>query len=191
MVSFTPASYLPGSFDCEEINMKILHIMAVLFATSSSFAVPLIGSSASFAESNFCKHYKCKYVGTDSMDVGKLFHYSLTDGAEIEVGRDNDSNVVSFVTLIYRYQSLAYLIGRGIKGAPYLKDLIKTVTGVSTSYDLYNQCVKYYDPSRLVSFGKVVLARNIKLNCDGISADGADRTGMSPTPTIVFNFLKN
>ncbi len=164
---------------------------SLLFLLSISFAAPLIGTKSSFAESNFCKHYKCEYVGTDSMDVGKLLHYVLPDGAEIEVGRDNDTNIIEFMTLYYRNQALSSLINKRAKGAPYLKDLIKTATGANISYDLYNQCVKSYDSNNEASFGKTVKAGMFKISCSGASSSGASRAGMSPTPTIVFNILQS
>lgn len=130
--------------------MKKLLLLTAFFVTSSSFASPLFGSKASFAESSFCKKWSCKFVGSadpDGTNHGKIFTYLLPDGATIGIGRLNNKVVLGFSLINYSGDSASNLISNGGKTPKYFPELAYALTGIKYNANIRADCIDNYDQS--------------------------------------------
>lgn len=131
--------------------MKKLLLLTMLFMTSS-LASPLIGSKTSFAQSSFCKKWKCQFVKTspviNSTDK-KLYDYTLPDGADISIGRNGDKTIGNSSIISYEGDAL----NNFTKGSshPYINELLYDLTGLPFKIDAYQECISPYDNSNFFS----------------------------------------
>ncbi|GGB83218.1 hypothetical protein [Deinococcus soli (ex Cha et al. 2016)] len=115
--------------------MKRLRLLPLLLIGSSALAAPLLTTTASVAEGNFCKTYACALVDRQEVapeTMGLLYYHYQIKGGALSVGRTHDKAIISGTLTIPAAQWNTAVV----------QDFFRNFTGMNLGGEALRRCVR-------------------------------------------------